>query len=793
MLLIVDPTRVARRLKVRGVVQGVGFRPFVYRFANQLGLVGWVRNDGEGVEIEIQGSEAVLDAFTQCLVTEAPPLARVDAIEPEVIPPDLTHKDFVILPSVEGGVATSIGPDIAVCPSCLSELFDADDRRWRYPFINCTYCGPRYTITRSLPYDRARTSMADFVQCPACEAEYLHPGDRRFHAEPNACPVCGPKLELYESHGVRALARDPVAETLRRLRLGEIVAIKGVGGYHLACDARNGDAVARLRARKGRPHEPLAIMVLNAASAGRWVRLSPAEETALESPERPIVLLEKRDGFDAALPGLAPGLDEAGVMLPYTPLHTLLFHEAAERPEGMAWLAEPHPLTLVMTSANPHGEPLVKGNGEAFERLAEIADVLLMHDRDIVVRCDDSVLRLRPDLPAGRVEGAVGGSVQFLRRARGFTPLSLPLGEAGPPVLALGALFKASLCVIRGREAFLSQHIGSLDNPASCQALDEAAEHLLGILAQRPEAIAHDAHPDYYSTRLAHALAERFDVATVPVQHHHAHVAAVCAEHQLDEPVLGLAVDGVGLGTDGMPWGGELLWVDGAGFRRLGHLSPLPMPGGDRAAREPWRMAVGVLHALGRSDEAIERFGARDNVEQILGMLMRGSRCPPTTSLGRWFDAAAGLLGVCESMTYEGQAPMQLESLARRFGTILPLPGGHHIDVRPDSGLSVLNLYPLLNQLIGENDAARGAAHFHANLLEALVEWLADAAHATGVRTLVLSGGCMHNCLLAVGMRQRLTGRGFRVFEAQHVPAGDGGLSLGQAWVARAQLMGGGL
>lgn len=787
MLMIVDPTRVARRLRVRGVVQGVGFRPFIYRFANSLGLVGWVRNDGGGVEIEIQGSEPILDAFTQCLASEAPPLARVDSIEPEVIPPDHSRRGFEILPSVEGIVATAIGPDVGVCPSCLSELFDPQDRRWRYPFINCTHCGPRYTITRSLPYDRARTSMAAFTQCPSCDAEYRHPGDRRFHAEPNACPVCGPQLSLHEPHGVPALARDPVAETLRRLQLGEVVAIKSLGGFHLACAATNGDAVLRLRVRKRRPHKPLALMFANVASVAHWAKVSAAEAATLESPERPIVLLEKLAHFDDTLPGVAPGLDEVGVMLPYTPLHYLLFHEAAGRPTGTAWLDQVQPAIFVMTSANPHGEPLVQGNDEAFERLAEIADVLLMHNRDIVVRCDDSVLRVRSDLPSG-LGDAAGAGVQFQRRARGFTPLSMPLPADGPAVLAFGAHFKATLCMAREKEAFLSQHIGGLDNPAACTALDEAAEHLQNILSVRPAAVAHDAHPDYYSTRAAFALAEKLDVPLIAVQHHHAHIAAVCAEHCLDGPVLGLAADGVGLGTDGMPWGGELMVVDGAEFRRLGHLSPLPLPGGDRAAREPWRMACGVLHALGRGDEAIERFAAQPNVEQVLGMLVRGTRCPPTTSLGRWFDAATGLLGVCDTMTFEGQAGMVLETLARRFGESLPLPGGFHIDSRPPNDLSVLNLYPLLNQLIDEDDAARGAAHFHATLIDGLVQWIGDAAHATGLRRVALSGGCMHNRLLATGLRKRLAARGLAVFEAQHVPPGDGGLALGQAWVARALL-----
>ncbi|WP_298595795.1 carbamoyltransferase HypF [Zoogloea sp.] len=788
MLIVVDPTRVARRLRVRGVVQGVGFRPFVYRYARSLGLAGWVRNDGGGVEIEVQGSEPLVEAFTRGLVAEAPPLARIDLVEPEVIPPEDGRRDFAILPSAGGTVATAIGPDVGVCPACLAELFDPADRRWRYPFINCTHCGPRYTITRSLPYDRARTSMAGFEQCPACAAEYAHPGDRRFHAEPNACPVCGPRLSLHEPHGVPALARDAIAETLRRIRLGEIVAIKSLGGFHLACDAANPEAVARLRARKQRPDRPLALMLANLASVVPLARLDGPSAATLESAERPIVLLDKQAGFDARLPGIAPGLDEVGIMLPYTPLHYLLFHEAAGRPAGTAWLDEAQPLALVMTSANPHGEPLVQGNDEAFGRLAEIADVLLMHDRDIVVRCDDSVLRLRADLPVGRGEAA-GAGVQFLRRARGFTPLAMPLREAGPPVLAFGAHLKATLCMARGREAFLSQHIGNLNSPAACAALDEAAEHLQTILSVRPAAVAHDAHPDYYSTRAALEMAARLGVPAVAVQHHHAHIAAVCAEHSLDGPLLGLAADGVGLGTDGMPWGGELLQVDGGEFRRLGHLAPLPLPGGDRAAREPWRMACAVLHALGLADEAARRFAHQPNVAQVLDMLARGTRCPPTTSLGRCFDAAAGLLGLCDTMSFEGQAAMLLETAARAYGKALPLPGGYHIDRRSPDGLSVLSLYPLFNQLADEASSPRGAAHFHASLVDGLGHWIGEAAEATGLRRVVLAGGCLHNRVLAAGLRHKLLARGLAVFEAQHVPPGDGGIALGQAWIARAQLM----
>ena len=698
------------RIEITGVVQGVGLRPFVYRLATALGLDGTVANDPAGVAVEVAGPVEAIAEFVRRLRDDAPPLAQIDGVARRPSRFAVGSGFRIVASRVAEGASTPVPPDTAVCDDCRAELFDPTNRRFRHPFITCTNCGPRSTIIRRLPYDRASTTMAGFALCAACAAEYGDPSDRRYHAQPIACHDCGPRLALLDGVGARVASGErALAGAVAVLRSGGVVAVKGLGGFHLACDASQPDSVARLRARKRRPHKPLALMCANLPSVARWAQLSAAEAASLESPERPIVLLGKQADFDSVLPGVAPGLDEVGMMLPYTPLQYLLFHEAAGRPAGIAWLADAQPLTLVMTSANPHGEPLVQGNDEAFERLGEIADVLLMHDRDIVVRCDDSVLRVRPDLPTGPGASS-GGGIQFLRRARGFTPLSLPLTDVGPTVLAFGAHFKASVCIVRGREAFLSQHVGGLDNPAACAALDEAAAHLQTILAVRPEALAHDAHPDYYSTRAALALAERLEIPAIPVQHHHAHIAAVCAEHGIDEPVIGLAADGVGLGTDGMPWGGELLHVQGAVFRRLGHLSPLPLPGGDRAAHEPWRMACGVLHALGRRDEAIMRFAARPNVEQVLGMLLRGARCPPTTSLGRCFDAAAGLLGVCEVMTYEGQAAMLLEVLARRFGACLPLPGGYHIDSRVESGLSVLNLYPMLAQLADEDDAARGAA-----------------------------------------------------------------------------------
>jgi hydrogenase maturation protein HypF len=741
-----------RRVRVRGAVQGVGFRPYVYRLAQELELAGWVRNDAEGVEIDLQGEPRAVEALLERLEREAPPLARIRAVEAVAAEADARAPAFAIRASRAGAARTSVTPDVAVCAACLEELLDPRDRRYRYAFINCTHCGPRYTITRALPYDRPQTSMAAFRQCPACFAEYEDPADRRFHAQPNACPVCGPRLALTDPSGV-SVGQDPVAEALARLRAGEIVAIKGLGGYHLACDARNAAAVARLRARKQREEKPFAVMVANTASLAGMASPSPQEKDLLESPERPVVLLE----LTAELAGVAPGLGSLGAMLPYTPLQYLLFHEAAGRPAGTAWLAEPQRFVLVMTSANPGGEPIVRDDAEAYERLAGIADAFLTHDREIVARCDDSVLR--------------AGS--FVRRARGYTPRAIELPADGPSVLALGGYLKNSVCVTRGREAFLSPHVGDLDNAATCRALEETVARLRELLAIEPEVVAHDLHPDFYSTRLA----ETFGLPTLEVQHHHAHIAAVCAEHGVTGPVLGLALDGVGLGTDGGLWGGELLRVDGAKWHRIGHLAPLAAPGGERAAREPWRMAAAALHALGRGTEIAARFPQR-NGNGIRALLERGAACPPTTSAGRWFDAAAGLLGVREVASFEGQAAMLLEGLAWRHGPIEPLPEGFLIRD------GVLDILPLIAHIAGMRNQERAAALFHATLAEGLAQWAKAAAAKEGLTTVALGGGCFQNRILSDALISRLTSFGLRPLQACLAPPGDGGLALGQAWVA---------
>jgi hydrogenase maturation protein HypF len=760
-----------RLFRIRGLVQGVGFRPYVWRLATELGLTGWVRNDGSGVIATVGGKNWPI--FKKRLPLEAPRLARIDAIEDEAA--EVSGEGFAILASESGEVQTAIGPDAGICPDCVADLFNPANRRWRYAFTTCTHCGPRYTVSRQIPYDRVSTSLADFPLCAPCAAEYTAPADRRFHAETTCCPDCGPQLALLDAAG-QPLPGDPITETLRLLRAGKIVAIKGLGGFHLACDARNAAAVAELRERKQREAKPFAVMGLNAASLAAYARIGDDELALLHSVAAPIVLCPKGE---AELKGIAPGLAWLGVTLPATPLHLLLWHEAAGRPLGADWLADASDLLLVMTSANPHGEPLVIANDEAFERLSAIADAYLLHNRDIVIRCDDSVVRAGP---------------AFIRRARGYVPVPIPLADDGPTVLALGGYLKNTVCVMKGREAFLSQHVGGLDNAAAIGFLEETVGHLLAILDVRPQIIAHDLHPDFPSTHLALRLAEELGVPAVAVGHHQAHIAAICAEHGVNEPIIGLALDGVGLGPDGGAWGGELLRLDGADCQRLGHLQPLAMPGGDRAAKEPWRMAVAALHGAGlgyRVGGWIKQYYPSRDPGPLLTMLARNLRCPPTTSLGRWFDAAAGLLGLRDLMQYEGQAAMELEGLAARHGPVAPLAGGYAL--REDG--KVLDFSPLLPAMLGcKDNAAYGAALFHATVAAGLAAWanaipqgdfLQGSVAPKREAKIAISGGCAMNAVLMTTLRRHLESSGLQLLEARQAPPNDGGLALGQAWVAR--------
>ena len=714
------PTKERSRFRVRGVVQGVGFRPFVYGLALRQGLDGFVLNDGDGVVIEAEGGGTALAAFTSALRAEAPPLARVETVTVERMAAT-GRRGFSIAASTSVAGTTVIPPDVATCAECVRELFDPADRRHRYPFVNCTQCGPRFTIVRAVPYDRPNTTMSGFELCADCRREYDDPADRRFHAEPNCCPACGPELSCGDLR-----ADDALAQAVRLLRDGAVVAVKGVGGYHLACAAGDEDAVARLRARKHREEKPFAVLT---ADPDSLAAISAEERALLESPARPIVLV--RRGTDAALaPSVAPDTPWIGLLLPYSPLHQLL----------CADLGAP----LVLTSGNRSDEPIVIDDADARTRLGGIADAFLAHDRPIHRRCEDSVVR----------------AAFPLRRSRGYTPSALRLPvTASQPLLAVGAELKSTFCVARGQDAFLSAHLGDLDSEPAYRAFRTDIALYLEMLGVRPETIAHDLHPEYLSTKWA---AEQ-GTALVGVQHHHAHAAACLAEHGEEGPALALVFDGTGYGTDGTLWGGELLRCDLAGFERVAHLDPVPLPGGEAAIREPWRTAAVYLERAGRP-VPFERW---PRIRESLKL------DPPLSSgMGRLFDAVAAVLGVRHEVSYEGQAAIELERLAGDveaepyawcFGDGAALVAAVHDDLaagRPRPAI---------------------AAAFH----EAIAAGAAEAcAEAGDPRTVVLSGGTFQNLRLLGSTRRRLEDRGFRVLVHRAVPPNDGGISYGQAAVA---------
>ncbi len=805
--------REARVVRVTGLVQGVGFRPTVYRIALALGLTGFVFNDEAGVGIHLEGPREALERFPKALLDEKPPLARIDTIE--MHPAECQGlEDFSITASRAGGhVTTAITADAATCDACFADMFDPKGRRWRYAFTNCTHCGPRFTITHSLPYDRPQTSMARFPMCPDCLREYEDPLDRRFHAQPNACPVCGPKLVFTDAAG-RAIAGDPVENALRSILAGEIVAMKGIGGFHLVCDACSAQAVARLRARKHRDEKPLAIMAANVASAQTVVQLNDEEKRLLLSPAHPIVLARKRSNLpENALRGIADGLVEIGVMLPYAPLHALLFHEYLGHPAGTDWLEhQAIDLLLVMTSANPGGEPLVTANDEALARLGHIADRFLMHNRDILVRCDDSVVRV-----AKVHEPAPCLRPVWVRRARGLAPEAVMLGdnpnareadEAGVDVLALGPYLKNTAAATRGHEAFLTQHIGDLENAATAEALEEAVEHLSAILELEPQAYAADCHPDFFSTRLAERLARDTGKPLLKVPHHAAHVGVVMAELGRTSTTFGLALDGVGLGPEGGIWGGELLAVSATGFERLGALREIALPGGDRAAREPWRMGAAVLVDIGRADLIEPFFGTMPHAGAIAA-LVRSPLTRRTSAAGRYFDAAAAILGITLVQHDEATAAMHFEAAAadyeRRSGPVVleseSAAGGAALSQRAPLDLPRLDLRKLFVELVqarlaGVEPGLAAATFLHGFALS-LADWtiarLAEVRASSYVTTgtapsrpiVALTGGCFLNRVLLSDVSERLAAAGYAPRVPQSVPPGDGGLALGEAWLAK--------
>ncbi len=756
-----------RHLRISGCVQGVGFRPFVWRKATQLHLVGEVCNTGRGVLIDAQGERNSLQALEAALQHDLPPLARIDDISISDVPLRTDWHDFNIVDSLDsGGTAAMIPVDTAVCDACVEELFSPDNRRWRHAFIGCTDCGPRFTLTLRTPYDRAHTSMAMFDMCEACAREYHDPADRRFHAEPIACPHCGPRLRFEIWHTAAQDEDDPIAAAWRLIEAGGIVAVQGLGGFHLVCDARRADTVTCLRKRKRRPAKPFATMTPNAASAARWAHLTDEDGCLLNSAARPIVLLPLRGDRPDALTGVAPGLRHLGLMLPSTPVHYLLFHAALGQPPGWDWLREAHDLIWIATSANLSGQPLLIDPDQARSDLADIADGMLYHDRAIAARCDDSVI-----LSRGRADPL------WLRRARGQVPQPLELPRDGPAVLALGGYLNNCFTVTEGRRAWVSQHIGDLSSAAACYALEEAVENWLSYWRITPQIVVCDLQPDIHSSRLAARLAQTRGLPLVTVQHHHAHVAAVLAEHGHEGPALGLVLDGFGLGEDGDAWGGELLRVDEGRAERLGHLTPLPLPGGDAAARAPWRMALALLHRLGEHHRLPVGVDAK-TAAHVHMQIERGLNCPQTTSLGRWFDAIAGLAGLCPQQSYEGEAAMKLEALAR--------PVAVHETLWRIDGLC-LDLLPLAERLAAARDATAIASLWHAVLARALADWIIHAMNATGLTTVALAGGCCANQLLIRGLTEALIDTPCRLLQARQLPPGDGGISLGQAWVAMQQ------
>jgi hydrogenase maturation protein HypF len=731
------------RMRVRGAVQGVGFRPFVHGLAREFELDGFVRNDAEGVLLEVQGAR--VNEFADALRREPPPLARIDRIELRRVP-SKSRRGFSIEPSADGGTATRIVPDAAVCENCLDDLFDPNSRFYLYPFVNCTHCGPRYTLTRRLPYDRRQTSMAGFRMCAACARDYRDPLNRRFHAQPIACARCGPKLD------------SSIGDIVALLRAGGIVALKGIGGYHLICDASNERAVDELRRRKGRDAKPFAVMAANVASAERIGAFGADERALLQSMARPIVVVDK---LQKLAPSLAPGLSRIGVVLPYAPVHHLLFHAAAGSPTGRDWRDAPQDFSLVATSANPSGEPLIVEDEEAREKLKRIADLVVSHDRQIIARADDSVMMM------------IAGAPAFLRRARGFVPEPIELGDDGPATLALGAHLKTTVTVTRGREAFVSTHIGGLTDRATIAFHEETALRMLDLLDVRPDIVACDLHPDLVTTRMAEARG----LPVFRAQHHAAHIAAIAAEHKTEGLLLGAALDGHGYGDDGGAWGGELMLIDKGAWRRVGRLAPLPLPGGDRAARAPWRMGVAVLARLSRGAEAAARFvqyGAAADVARLAA----APGAARTTSLGRMFDAAAAILGARLEQQYEGQAAMELEALCK---TPRALANGFSLEN------DTLDLAPLFRELLDAGLSAReGAELFHGTLIEALAAWIGGAARRLGQTRVALGGGCLMNAALADGLARRLREQEIEPLLARKIPCNDGGLSLGQAFLARA-------
>jgi len=740
---------VRQRIYINGIVQGVGFRPFVYRLARSLGLLGFVRNSAAGVVIEAQGEAAKLRDFIRRLGSEAPALAQIESLEAEECIEHREEAFTIIVSDREGDAMTHISPDSAVCKDCLRDLEDPSGRYFNYPFVNCTNCGPRFTIIKRLPYDRPFTSMAGFDMCPDCAAEYNDPQNRRFHAQPVACTKCGPQLWLADCKGKRIESDNAVTECARLLKKGSIVAVKGIGGFHLAADARNDIALRNLRRRKRRASRPFALMLPDLETAKKLCRISAAESKALLSAQRPIVLLRRRDlsGFSAISGLVAPGQKYLGAMLPYAPLHHLLMK---------------HFPALVMTSANLSDEPIVIDNDDALQRLGAVADYFLFHDRDILQRCDDSIV------------AESNGEVRLLRRARGYVPAPLALpGRCSQSILAAGAEQKCTIAVNKGRSVYLSQHIGDLDNPQALGFFNETINHLCSIFEVKPALIVHDLHPHYLSTQWA----QKQNAPKMSVQHHHAHLAAVLAENEFESPALGLILDGTGYGTDGTIWGGEVLVGNALNFKRVAWQEPVPMPGGEASIHEPWRMALSWLNDLPGCEELpVFKTLSIYRRNLIREMISKKINSPLTSSCGRLFDAVSAMLDICAVAEYEAQPAIMLEMAADDA-----FEETYNIKVNTEEG--AFDVRPLLKLLLEDHlrgrDVAETSALFHNTLASMYAQIALTVARQWGLEHVALSGGVFQNRLFTKRLQKRLTESGLKVLTHKKVPCNDGGIAFG--------------
>jgi hydrogenase maturation protein HypF len=756
----------AARINIRGVVQGVGFRPFVYRLAHQHNLNGWVRNTSGNVEVAIEGTDGSVKEFIDDLRAKAPPLARIDNIETSFCSPQ-GYTYFEIRESLsQEGKYQLVSPDIATCADCRKEIFDSTDRRHRYPFTNCTSCGPRFTIIEAIPYDRPNTTMRRFQMCPRCQQEYEEPLDRRFHAQPNACPDCGPRLSLVDGNGNPAAGDDPIKAAGDLIKAGNILALRGLGGFQLACDATDSEAIARLRQRKHRPSKPFAVMLATAKEIERHCAISDAERELLKSPESPIVLVRWKRASSDICAAVAPGLNYLGAMLPYTPLHHLLMRETA--------------LPLVMTSGNLSEEPIAKDNAEALQRLGRIADYFLLHYRDIFSRYDDSV-------------AMVEGMPQLIRRARGYAPYPISLPFAAKQVLACGAELKNTFCLTKDEHAFLSQHIGDMQNEETLEHFEHTIDLYEKLFRIEPEAIACDMHPEYLTTKYAIETAKRRGLPLITVQHHHAHIASCLIDHGAEGPAIGVALDGTGYGTDGAIWGGEFMVADCAAFKRAGRLEYVPLLGGEAAIKNPYRMALSYIWTLLGKNYPVEGLSIANldhsAIDILKQQLERGVNCPLTSSTGRLFDAVSALAGVRGEVDYEAQAVIELEMLAPDGdlkGEIYPF------SIVEREGVRVIQLANLFGEIVSEVQSGIPAvaisSRFHHTVASMVNEMCKLISSDTGITQVALSGGVFQNRLLLRLTNGALCEEGFTVLTHRMVPTNDGGISLGQAAVANSAL-----